>query len=148
KAGYRINISTEQPQRVLGLLHEWDCPAVYLTASREGANAAALTGPSAAESASETAQPVAAAAAAKMNQEWLHATEPGVWITRQGFVGGFRLEDVRLISVTDAELFGQKRKPSTYRRPVAEKSYERFTTVADLKVDDYVVHLKHGIGQF
>lgn len=144
--GYRISISTEQPQRVLGLLHEWDCPAVYLTASRDGANSAGLIGESAA-TAAEAAH-VAATSASEINQEWLQSRNPGVWITRQGFVGGFRLEDVKLISVTDAELFGQKRKPSTYRRPVAEKTYERFTNVSDLKVDDYVVHLKHGIGQF
>jgi transcription-repair coupling factor (superfamily II helicase) len=144
--GYRISISTEQPQRVLGLLHEWDCPAVYLTASRDGANAAGLTGESA-HTAAEGMQ-TAAGADSLPNQDWLASTTPGVWITRQGFVGGFRLEDVRLISVTDAELFGQKRKPTTYRRPVAEKTYERFTSVSELKVDDYVVHLKHGIGQF
>lgn len=148
KEGYRISISTEQPQRVLGLLHEWDCPAVYLTASRDGAaNTTGLTGESA-SSAAAAPQPALTSNYADINQEWLNSERPGVWITRQGFVGGFRLEDVRLISVTDAELFGQKRRPSTYRRPVAEKNYERFTSVAELKVDDYVVHLKHGIGQF
>ncbi|MBX9688506.1 MAG: transcription-repair coupling factor [Candidatus Obscuribacterales bacterium] len=147
KEGYRISISTEQPQRVLGLLHEWDCPAVYLTASRDGANSTGLTGQNA-ESAANAAGKENQNSQGQTHADWLNSTSPGVWITRQGFVGGFRLEDVRLISVTDAELFGQKRKPSTYRRPVAEKNYERFTSVADLKVDDYVVHLKHGIGQF
>jgi transcription-repair coupling factor (superfamily II helicase) len=71
-----------------------------------------------------------------------------VWVTRHGFVGGFRIADVRLISCTDAELFGTKRKPAVYRRPVAEKQYDRFTSVGDLKVGDYVVHVKQGIGQF
>lgn len=145
REGYRISISTEQPQRVLGLLHEWECPAVYLTASRDGANAAGLIGEHA-ETAADAANPLQHPP--PVNQDWLQSRAPGVWITRQGFVGGFRLEDVKLISVTDAELFGQKRRPTTYRRPVAEKNYERFTSVADLKVDDYVVHLKHGIGQF
>ena len=145
--GYRIAISTEQPQRVLGLLHEWECPAVYLTASRDGANTGGLIGDSATQSAADSAALTPAQQAA-MNQDWLQSSTPGVWITRQGFVGGFRLEDVRLISITDAEMFGQKRRPNTYRRPATEKNYERFTSVADLKVDDYVVHLKHGIGQF
>ena len=45
-------------------------------------------------------------------------------------------------------MFGLKRKPTVYRRPIAEKSYDRFTSVADLKIGDYVVHMKHGIGQF
>ena len=149
REGYRIAISTEQPQRVLGLLHEWDCPAVYLTAGRDGANASGHVGENA-ESIADANTPSAQSVsqAANINQEWMQSTTPGVWITRQGFVGGFKLEDVRLISVTDAELFGQKRRPTTYRRPVAEKNYERFTSVSDLKVSDYVVHLKHGIGQF
>ncbi len=150
REGHRIVISTEQPQRVIGLLHEWDCPAVYLTASKEGANSAGLTGEHAETAADTGNAPASAASAAPTiaSNEWLQSQAPGVWVTRQGFVGGFRLEDVRLVSITDAEMFGQKRKPSTYRRPVAEKNYERFTSVADLKVDDYVVHLKHGIGQF
>ncbi|MBX9721078.1 MAG: transcription-repair coupling factor, partial [Candidatus Obscuribacterales bacterium] len=125
------------------------CPAVYLAASRDGTNTAGLIGDIAKESAADPSHPLPTNTAnAGLNQEWLQSQAPGVWITRHGFVGGFRLEDVKLISVTDAELFGQKRKPTTYRRPVAEKNYERFTSVSDLKVDDYVVHLKHGIGQF
>ena len=167
KEGYRIVISSEQPQRVIGLLHEWDCPAVYLTASREGANSAGVIGENAASTAADPGankpagplvpfgkgQNAAAASPAAPGQggfsaDWISSQGPGVWVTRQGFVGGFKLEDVHLVSITDAELFGQKRKPTTYRRPVAEKNYERFTNIADLKVDDYVVHLKHGIGQF
>ncbi|MBX9567916.1 MAG: transcription-repair coupling factor [Candidatus Obscuribacterales bacterium] len=237
KDGYRIIISSEQPQRVIGLLHEWDCPAVYLT----GSNASGLIGESAESAAAGTSGSVAnetpgplvfgqgadktpalpsspnpkpgtagpagraaqqgtvgpgsttgsggpgsatagpaprdsaaigadgtsalhtgqgsgvspragasqaSAHGSSFSADWISSQSPGVWVTRQGFVGGFRLEDVHLISITDAELFGQKRKPTTYRRPVAEKNYERFTNIADLKVDDYVVHLKHGIGQF
>ena len=197
KEGYRIVISSEQPQRVIGLLHEWDCPAVYLTATRDGANAGGLLGeiaesaaaggnigemgqgteaklapkpapkpgtmrggvplsgpgaagegPGPSSGAGAGAGITAGAASGAFSADWISSQGPGVWVTRQGFVGGFRLEDVHLISITDAELFGQKRRPTTYRRPVAEKNYERFTNIADLKVDDYVVHLKHGIGQF
>lgn len=131
--GHRIVISSEQPQRVLGLLNEWDCPAVYLTSAKDGAT---------------TGGNIDDTPLADTQADWIKSREAGVWITRQGFVGGFRLEDVKLVSITDAELFGQKRKPTLYRRPVAEKNYERFTNVADLKVNDYVVHIKHGIGQF
>lgn len=153
KEGYRIVISSEQPQRVIGLLHEWDCPAVYLTATREGANTSGLIGESAESAANAAAlspagPPQQGGGQNPLSADWISSQSPGVWVTRQGFVGGFRLEDVHLISITDAELFGQKRRPTTYRRPVAEKNYERFTNIADLKVDDYVVHIKHGIGQF
>ncbi|MBY0357824.1 MAG: transcription-repair coupling factor [Candidatus Obscuribacterales bacterium] len=138
RSGHRVVISSEQPQRVLGLLHEWDCPAVYLSSNKESPQ-----GNEQITSTNINDNPLA-----DSQIDWIKSREAGVWITRQGFVGGFRLEDVKLVSVTDAELFGQKRKPTLYRRPVAEKNYERFTNVADLKVDDYVVHLKHGIGQF
>lgn len=140
RSGFRIIISTEQPQRVIDLLQEWDCPSMYLSPSTEGAN----TNLSGDKGKTEPSAPGALGAVL----DGIRGSEPGIWVTRQGFVGGFKLDDVNLVSVTDAELFGQKRRPTQYRRPVAEKNFERFTSVADLKVDDYVVHLKHGIGQF
>ncbi|PWT97128.1 MAG: hypothetical protein C5B53_08530, partial [Candidatus Melainabacteria bacterium] len=124
KAGFTVLVVTEQPQRVLGLLREWDCPATYL-----GINA----------SESETLNSPSS------------ATNPAVsrvFVTRQGFVHGFILDDIKLACITDAEMFGLKRKPGTYRRPVAEKTFDQFTSVNDLKLNDYVVHVKQGIGQF
>ncbi len=133
REGLKIVISTEQPQRILGLLKEWDCPAIYVPGSQEGTL-----------SKSEDIQPEGNGDAVSQA-----ATDgAAVWVTRHGFSSGFKLEDVRLVSLTDAEMFGLKRKPTIYRKPVVEKTYERFTSVADLKVDDYVVHVKQGIGQF
>jgi transcription-repair coupling factor (superfamily II helicase) len=128
KAGYKVLVVTEQPQRVLGLLREWDCPAIYI-------------GHDAVSDASDTS----------ISFDPLRSALPpsaSVLVTREGFLHGFVLDDIKLAVVTDAEMFGLKRKPTTYRRPVAEKSYERFTCVADLKLNDYVVHIKQGIGQF
>lgn len=122
KAGFTVLIVTEQPQRVLGLLREWDCAATYL-----GMNA----------SESET-----------LNSPTSSSITSRVFVSRQGFVHGFILDDVKLACITDAEMFGLKRKPGTYRRPVAEKTYDQFTSVNDLKLNDYVVHIKQGIGQF
>ena len=103
----------------------------------------------------DTNQNLSASAAANNSlSELLNISRVGasdnneVWVTRNGFVSGFRLADVQLVSITDTEMFGLKRKPSVYRRAVAEKSAERFTSVADLKIGDYVVHIKQGIGQF
>ena len=147
---YQIVISTEQPQRILGLLREWDTPARYLGAESDIRH-------------HEPGSPEAAAAAGNLtagtDSQGLSFAElvargktPGtgseVWVTRHGFVQGFRLDDIMLVSITDAEMFGLKRRPTVYRRQVAEKTYERFTSVSDLKVGDYVVHMKHGIGQF
>ncbi|HEY9787236.1 MAG TPA: transcription-repair coupling factor, partial [Candidatus Obscuribacterales bacterium] len=141
KDGYQVVISTEQPQRLLGLLREWDTPAKYLGAQAEpGDKDGAQSGGPTSEEANAVAQ--------LMGQRPDRAGGLEVLVTRHGFVSGFRLDDIQLFSLTDAEMFGLKRRPTMYRRPVAEKTYERFTSVADLKVGDYVVHIKQGIGQF
>jgi transcription-repair coupling factor (superfamily II helicase) len=123
QSGLKVLVCTEQPQRVLGLLREWDCPAHYLAADGE-----TIEHP-----------------AAGTNKD---PHENDVIVTRHGFVHGFVLDDIKLAVITDAEMFGLKHKPTTYRRPVAEKTQENFTSLADLKVGDYVVHIKQGIGQF
>jgi transcription-repair coupling factor (superfamily II helicase) len=143
KDGERVLITTDQPQRLLGLMKEWDCPAVYLPGPSEGSGPRELM---------PDGQPTPGDVLSGLLQQYIAA--PGqiagneVWVTRHGFTSGFRLEDVKLVSITDGEMFSLKRRPTVYRRPVAEKQYERFTSVADLKVGDYVVHIKQGIGQF
>jgi transcription-repair coupling factor (superfamily II helicase) len=126
KEGLKVLICTEQPQRVLGLLREWDCSAHY------------LGGPGDGEVLAENATHLVSRAKG----------HDDVLVTRQGFGTGFRLNDALLAVLTDAEMFGQKRKPISYRRPVAEKSYDHYMSVNDLKVGDYVVHIKQGIGRF
>ncbi|HEY9713454.1 MAG TPA: CarD family transcriptional regulator, partial [Chroococcales cyanobacterium] len=145
KEGFKVLVSTEQPQRILGLLKEWDCPASYLTAHQE-----THIGGENQEGQGNGAEPQKQATLNEILSLPGMGRPPDadVWVTRAGFLGGFKLDDVQLISVTDAEMFGLKRKPTTYRRPVAEKTYDRFTSVTDLKVGDYVVHIKQGIGQF
>ncbi len=141
REGYRVVVSTEQPQRIMGILKEWDCPAVYLAGQEEVKSS---DSPAAGTLLSDAVQGVGVDKDGTRYRQDMNE----VWLTRFGFSGGFRLVDVRIVSVTDAELFGQKKKPVMYRRPASEKPYERFTSVADLKVGDYVVHVKQGIGQF
>lgn len=152
REAYQVVISTEQPQRLLGLLKEWDCPAVYAAGAGEtvSIDAEASSDNGSGSPLPNTITAAANAAGKIIENENIDSgleTNP-VWITRHGFVGGFRLDDVRLVSITDSEMFSLKRKPLTYRRPVAEKSADRFTLVSDLKCGDFVVHVKHGIGQF
>lgn len=55
---------------------------------------------------------------------------------------GFRFPALRLIVITEEEIFGEKRKVAVLPRP---SSY--FTSdFSELKIDDYVVHVDHGIG--
>jgi transcription-repair coupling factor (superfamily II helicase) len=169
--GHRVLISTDQPQRLLGLLKENDCPGDYVPGSPEASKDTHIEPdapkPDPADKTVETNGngngnghvPVSSAPAsvppsgATLDQLIKAASKPGaadnpVWVTRNGFLSGFRLEEVQLVSVTDTEMFGLKRKPTIYRRPVTEKSAERFTSVTDLKIGDYIVHIKQGIGQF
>ena len=48
-----------------------------------------------------------------------------------------------LAVVTDEEIFGQRRRPSRRRRATKARG---LTTLAEIEVDDYMVHVDHGIG--
>ncbi len=63
-----------------------------------------------------------------------------------GLTQGFRLPEERLILVTTDEIFGTKRS----QRPSAQKKQPShfITSLSELKQDDYVVHLDHGIGVY
>ncbi|MBK9769887.1 MAG: transcription-repair coupling factor [Candidatus Obscuribacter sp.] len=155
KDGYHVLICTEQPQRILGILKEWDCPAAYVSsegADDEETHIALADGDTTAASADKPASgDLLASTLSQLEGGKLEAPKKEkdrIWVCRHGFTHGYKLNDAGLICITDAEMFGVKRKPTVYRRPVIEKNYERFTSVADLKVSDYVVHTKHGIGQF
>ncbi len=118
-SGYKITVSTEQPQRIMEILREWDCPAYYLTKIED---------------------------LDELNQD--EQVENPILIIKQGFLGGFFLKDINLVSITDSEIFGLKRRPIIYRRPKEDKQFERFSHISDINVGDYVVHIKNGIGQF
>lgn len=167
--GFTVLICTEQPQRILGILKEWDCAGTYISPTESGAGDDAYLIP---EESKETPKKDAPSKndgpssgdilgslgdlniGGGLTQGLPDKLKGGaaksdkILVTRQGFSNGFRLADAALVCVTDAEMFGVKRKPTVYRRPVVERNYERFTSVSDLKIGDYVVHMKHGIGQF
>jgi len=57
---------------------------------------------------------------------------------------GFTLGNLHLL--TDSEIFGWERpQPRTRQRPAAETPESIYS---DLQVDDYVVHIDHGVGKF
>ncbi|MDH5406895.1 MAG: hypothetical protein OEX80_10195, partial [Candidatus Aminicenantes bacterium] len=57
--------------------------------------------------------------------------------------GGFCLPSYRLVVVTSEELFGKELRPIPRKKP---KSHRFVSDLRDLKLDDYVVHIDHGIG--
>lgn len=70
--------------------------------------------------------------------------EGNVVITVGQLANGFELISARLVVITDAEIFGQRKKTRKHRaRPDA-----KMEPLADLKAGDYVVHVNHGIGRY
>ena len=67
----------------------------------------------------------------------------GLWIG--DLTTGFRIESLRLTLITEAEIFGAH---ALVRRRARPKEALPFTSFADLKPGDYVVHVDHGIAQY
>jgi transcription-repair coupling factor (superfamily II helicase) len=60
---------------------------------------------------------------------------------------GFELPSIRLVVITEGEMFSQKqRKVSKVDRRT--QNAERIKSYLELKVGDYVVHVNHGIGKY
>jgi transcription-repair coupling factor (superfamily II helicase) len=70
---------------------------------------------------------------------------PGLFVMEGRLRAGFKIADLRLYLLTDAELFGSAR-PVVSRRRVA--GGVAISSVLDLKENDYVVHIHHGIGVY
>jgi transcription-repair coupling factor (superfamily II helicase) len=72
--------------------------------------------------------------------------DPGgisLWIGE--LTAGFRIESLQLALVTEREIFGAH---AVVRRRARPKEALPFTSFADLKAGDYVVHVDHGIAQY
>jgi transcription-repair coupling factor (superfamily II helicase) len=69
----------------------------------------------------------------------------GITLWTGGLSAGFRIAPLGLTVVTEAEIFGARVLPRRRARP---KEALPFTSFADLKEGDYVVHVDHGIAQY
>ena len=125
KVGQQVVVVTDYPQRVLDVCKEQDVPAVYWADSQQNP-------PSTPESLD-------------------------VWIAKAGLPDGFLLPAVNVVYLTDAELFGRHRMRRSLlqanqqgKRSSAseDKEAQAIESLSDLRPGDYVVHIKHGIGQF
>ncbi|MBI2843590.1 MAG: transcription-repair coupling factor [Armatimonadetes bacterium] len=110
----RVVIATGQYDRLVELLGEHDIPIT--AAAGQGAEAGKQSG---------------------------SLEESGVYVFQSSLRSGFKLPDMRLVVLSDAEVFGMVRT----RRPrrVAKEGVP-ISTILDLKEGDYVVHAAHGIG--
>src|SRR5262249_44492706 len=69
---------------------------------------------------------------------------PTVQIVLGHLSEGFRVPDEHLVVVTEADVFGEARRRAARRVSVAQL----LKSLSELKPDDYVVHLDHGVGVY
>lgn len=71
-------------------------------------------------------------------------------ISTGGSTEGFSIPEAKIKILTDKEIFGIKRKVRLLHSKKDEgiNKFQYFTSIEDLKLNDYVVHIKHGIGKY
>jgi len=72
-----------------------------------------------------------------------HIRSGNVVITPGSLGSGFELPGCRFVVLTEAEIFGQRKKPRK-----EWKRADRMAPFVDIKAGDYVVHVNHGIGRY
>ncbi|MGV3721060.1 MAG: transcription-repair coupling factor [Actinomycetota bacterium] len=138
-AGNQVVVASDQPHRVVELLTEQDIPA---TAE---AGHARLPGH---DSADDEAPRSKAAAPASGSAKVVHAVHARL-------SSGFRLPGIRLLVLSDNEIFGAKGRPGSDRRRASASHHTRkfkdsrpIMSLLELKEGDLVVHVAHGIGRY
>ena len=117
---FRLFVTTDNPQRVLDACKEWDLAAQYWP---EGG----------------------------MNSDDASWLEGEVIVSKQGVSEGFVLPSANLIHLTDTELYGRRLKRVLIDEKARGKrrdDMDVINSIDELRTGDYVVHYKHGIGQF
>lgn len=72
-----------------------------------------------------------------------------VYLTENLALGGSLIEDLKLVVLTDKELFNKKSKDITSKKTSYHKeSAEFIESVNDIKEGEYVVHQVHGVGLY
>jgi transcription-repair coupling factor (superfamily II helicase) len=119
-----VVVFSEQPQRVLGIMKEWDIASAYFSQETETFNL----------------------------EQILSGKETRVIIQRDGLEEGCQIPSLNLTILTDRELFGRSRqavaKQKIDKASGLKENRNIYTDVAELKVGDYVVHYKHGVGRY
>ena len=117
-----ILIYSEQPQRVLGIMKEWDVAAHYASADDD------------------------------ISKFFDAEPKKKVLIQRDGVEEGFHLPELDLIVLTDRELFGKSRQAVAKQKKKLDQAKSKrnekniYTDISEIKSGDYVVHYKHGVG--
>ncbi|MGE5674328.1 MAG: transcription-repair coupling factor [Mycobacterium leprae] len=96
-------------------------------------------------------------AAGRMAEPPISPMQGAAWVGVGALEGGFQWPGLRVVVVTDGEIFG---RPKKRRRAVvgptgrgetegpSNREVARIASYQDLKIGDYVVHANHGIGKY
>ena len=68
-----------------------------------------------------------------------------LFITTGSIQGGFEYSSIKLVVISDKEIFGAQKKK---RKKSKKKQGEKIVNLADLAIGSYVVHENHGIGRY
>jgi len=72
----------------------------------------------------------------------------GIWIVRESLNSGFEWPGLGVTILSDAELFGWQKRPGARAPKRPAHAGQQIADLSELHVGDYVVHVKHGIGQY
>lgn len=81
----------------------------------------------------------------KITKPSLSGQAPGLTIRLGGLLSGFCWPQAKIILITEEELFGERKRRRP--RPKPREDY-RISTFGDLKINDCVVHIDHGLGLY
>ncbi len=120
RKGFRVFVTSDHPQRVLDACKEGDVPVFYWPG--EGISSEEVS--------------------------WEEGRD--VIVSKQGPQEGFVLPHEKIIHYTDTELFGRSQKRLIVDRKAGARrdDIDVINSVNDLRPGDFVVHFKHGIGEF
>ncbi len=85
-------------------------------------------------------QPLAAVLAGTV----MPGQSPGIDIILGHLSEGFRIPEERLVVVTEADVFGETRRRAARRVSVSQL----LQSLSEIKPEDYIVHLDHGVGLY
>ena len=68
-----------------------------------------------------------------------------IFITPGSINGGFEYSELKLMIISDKEVFGVSKKKA---KRSTKKNQEKIASFSDLNIGNYVVHENHGIGQY
>ena len=126
----RVIVATGQDRRMLEILGEFDVPAARLEET-------------AADTSAPSPRPSPPGEGVQPPTPNPHLLPSGVYVAHAPIRSGFKLNDARLMVLSDSEIFGAQR---LHRARRASHEGVPIASVLDLREGDYVVHINHGIG--